>query len=128
MNETRAHPVVLYVDDEKNNRLIFQHSLHTGVSVRLASSAREALALLANEPVELVLADLRMPEMNGAELVRKIRERYPGLPCFIVTGYPDDAELRRVLAEKLVVRIFVKPWNPDELLAAFSQVLERPLS
>lgn len=119
-------PIVLYVDDEKNNRLIFHHALGDRVSIRLASSAREALAQLAKEPIELVLADLRMPEMNGVELVRRIRALHPRVPCFIVTGYPDATELRGVLAERLVARIFVKPWDPEELLAAFAEALGHP--
>lgn len=115
--------MVLYVDDEKNNRLVFQHTLSKQVRVKLAGSGSEALALLEQEPIQILLTDLRMPGMSGAELAREARERRPGLPVFIVTGYPDDPELREAIARELVQRVFVKPWNPDALLAAFWEVL-----
>ncbi len=52
-----------------------------------ARDATEALALLAAQPVDLVLADVKMPGINGLELVRQIHEFAPDLPCIVITGY-----------------------------------------
>ena len=124
MSENRDNPIVLYVDDERNNRLIFRHTLQSLVSLRLASSGAEALELLAKEPVQIVLADLRMPGMSGVALAQLIRERFPHVAVFIVTGYPDDPELEGVTGKGLVRQVFLKPWNPIELIAAFHSALK----
>lgn len=119
----RENPTVLYVDDERNNRLIFRHTLQSLVTLKLASSGPEALELLAREPIQIVLADLRMPGMSGVALARTIRERFPQIPVFIVTGYPDDPELEGVTTRGWVRQVFLKPWNPIELIAAFHAAL-----
>lgn len=123
MSEASAGPTVLYVDDEKNNRLIFMHTLKDRLSIRLADSPAEALELLAHERVDILLADLRMPELSGAELAREVRERHPRLPIFIVTGYPNDEELSDLLATQIVRDVFTKPWDPDQLCEAFQRAL-----
>lgn len=123
MSENPNNPIVLYVDDERNNRLIFRHTLQSLVSLRLASSGAEALELMAKEPVQIVLADLRMPGMSGVALAHLVRERFPHVPVFIVTGYPDDPELEGVTNKGLVRQVFLKPWNPIELIAAFHAAL-----
>jgi CheY-like chemotaxis protein len=128
MSGTRALPTVLYVDDERSNRLIFRYSMAEWVRIRLAESAAEALEILEREPVEILLADLRMPEVNGAALARIVRERFPTLPIFIVTGYPDDPELRELTRSAAVKDVFVKPWIPEELRDAFAKVLGMPAS
>jgi two-component system response regulator HupR/HoxA len=126
MSETPQNPVVLFVDDERNNRLIFRHTLSSLLSLRMAESGKEALELLAKEPVQIVLADLRMPGMSGVALARAVREHHPSLPFFIVTGYPGDPELEGVVERGLVRQIFLKPWNPIELVAAFHAALREP--
>jgi two-component system response regulator HupR/HoxA len=123
VSENPDNPIVLYVDDERNNRLIFRHTLQSLVSLRLASSGAEAREMLAREPVQIVLADLRMPGMSGVALARLIRERFARVPVFIVTGYPDDPELEGVTSKGLVRQVFLKPWNPIELIAAFHAAL-----
>jgi DNA-binding NtrC family response regulator len=79
---------VLVVDDEELYRRALERILqrvgHTVVSARDAS---EALGIVSGQPVDLVLADIRMPGLNGLELVRQIHEIAPDLPCIVITGY-----------------------------------------
>jgi DNA-binding NtrC family response regulator len=79
---------VLVVDDEELYRRALERILRrVGHQVSTARDATEALALLAAQPVDLVLADVKMPGINGLELVRQIHEFAPDLPCIVITGY-----------------------------------------
>ncbi len=76
------------MDDEELYRRALERILRrVGHQVSTARDATEALALLAAQPVDLVLADVKMPGINGLELVRQIHEFAPDLPCIVITGY-----------------------------------------
>ncbi|HXK24334.1 MAG TPA: sigma-54 dependent transcriptional regulator [Myxococcota bacterium] len=79
---------VLVVDDEELYRRSLERILtRVGHEVLEARDATEALAIAAAQPVDLVLADVRMPGINGLELVRQLHEIHPDLPCIVVTGF-----------------------------------------
>ena len=79
---------VLVVDDEELYRRSLERILtRVGHEVLEARDANEALAIAAAQPVDLVLADVRMPGINGLELVRQLHEMHPDLPCIVVTGF-----------------------------------------
>ncbi|CAH2605918.1 Histidine kinase (plasmid) [Rhodovastum atsumiense] len=84
---------VLLVDDEEMVRETLAVGLEdAGLAVLLAQSGAEALALLdAGEPVDVLVTDLSMPGMDGAELIRHAQERRPDLPALVLTGYVDTA-------------------------------------
>lgn len=79
---------VLVVDDEELYRRSLGRILsRAGHQFSEARDATEALALLAQGGLDLVIADLRMPGLNGLELIRQIHEIDPDLPCIVVTGF-----------------------------------------
>jgi DNA-binding NtrC family response regulator len=79
---------VLVVDDEELYRRSLERILtRVGHEVSEARDANEALAIATSQPVDLVLADIRMPGINGLELVRQLHEMHPDLPCIVVTGF-----------------------------------------
>ena len=79
---------VLVVDDEELYRRALERILgRVGYRVESARDATEALDLVSSQPIDLVLADVKMPGINGLELVRQIHEFAPDLPCIVVTGY-----------------------------------------
>ncbi len=79
---------ILVVDDEELYRRSLERILarvgHTVVSAR---DATEALGIVAGQPIDLVLADIKMPGINGLELVRQVHDLSPDLPCIVITGY-----------------------------------------
>ncbi len=76
------------VDDEELYRRALERILvRVGHTVTTARDASEALALVSSQPVDLVLADVRMPGLSGLELVRQIHDLEPDLPCIVITGY-----------------------------------------
>jgi CheY-like chemotaxis protein len=83
-----------------------------GFAAAPADSAKEALRMIASEPgIDLVLADVAMPEMSGVELAGAIHETRPTLPVILITGYRDlDA-----LKEFGESRILQKPYTESEL-------------
>ncbi|MHC4341752.1 MAG: sigma-54-dependent transcriptional regulator [Planctomycetota bacterium] len=79
---------VLVVDDEELYRRALERILkRVGHSVTTARDSTEALAIVSEQPLDLVLADIQMPGINGLELVRQVHEINPDLPCIVVTGY-----------------------------------------
>jgi DNA-binding NtrC family response regulator len=79
---------VLVVDDEEHYRSALNRILaRVGYQVSLARDASEALAIVTSQPIDLVLCDVKMPGINGLELVRQIHEIESNLPCIVITGH-----------------------------------------
>ncbi|HTF33916.1 MAG TPA: sigma-54 dependent transcriptional regulator [Myxococcota bacterium] len=82
----KAH--VLVVDDEELYRRALERILsRMGLTVSMARDASEALAVVSGQSVDLVLCDVRMPGINGIELVRQLKDLEPDVPSIVITGY-----------------------------------------
>ncbi|MBI5560530.1 MAG: response regulator [Deltaproteobacteria bacterium] len=80
---------VLVVDDEEGIRLLYKEELEEeGYDVELASSGEEALKKLEGDHIDLVLLDIKMPGMDGIEVLRKVKERWRKLPVILCTAFP----------------------------------------
>jgi DNA-binding response OmpR family regulator len=116
---------ILIVDDEKNIRLTLSQALETlGMPVQTAADGEEALQKLQDSDFSLVLLDLKLPGMDGLEVLRRIRESRPKTRVIMITahGTIDYA----VEAMKLgAVDFLRKPFSPNEIRKLVSQVLER---
>lgn len=115
---------VLYVDDEKANRIVFEQSLASEFSILTAEDAVVALELLEAHDVAVVVTDMRMPRMNGEELLRIVKERWPGVIRIVLTAYADIDPILRAINEGLVARYILKPWVRTELLQVLRWALE----
>jgi two-component system OmpR family response regulator len=117
-------PHVLVVDDDPAIRSLLQDYLGGhGLRVSAVASGREMNALLEDEPVDLVLLDLRLPGEDGLQLARALRERAT-LPIVLLTGQTEEAD--RVMGLELGADDYVtKPFSPRELLARLRAVLRR---
>ncbi|MBK7947751.1 MAG: sigma-54-dependent Fis family transcriptional regulator [Deltaproteobacteria bacterium] len=81
-------PQILVVDDDALYRQALERVFHrTGHTVRLARDASEAMEIVTAEPIDLVFTDVQMPGPSGLELVRRIHEHDPDIPCIVMTGY-----------------------------------------
>jgi DNA-binding NtrC family response regulator len=79
---------ILVVDDEELYRRALERILvRVGHNVATARDATSALEIVSSQPIDLVLADIKMPGINGLELVRQIHEFAPDLPCIVITGF-----------------------------------------
>jgi len=115
---------ILYVDDEEVNLRIFQRAFKRNYEVFTANSGHEAMNVLENNPVDLIMTDQRMPKMSGVELLIKIVPQYPNIVRMIMTGFSDEQEIMRVDDEVGLDRYMVKPWNKDDLLDEFERALK----
>lgn len=107
---------ILVIDDEPIVRTSCVRSLSPeGYEVKSASSGREGLELLENEPVDLVLLDLKMPDMDGIEVLKIIKNRWPETKIIMITGYSTVETAVKTL--KLGAFSYLeKPFTPDTLL------------
>ena len=116
---------VLIVDDEKNIRLTLAQTLESmELEAEAAASGEEALASLEEKKFELILLDLKMPGMDGMEVLRRVRELHPNVRVIIITAYGTIESA--VEAMKLGAVDFIqKPFAPVEIRELVTQVLDR---
>ena len=116
---------VLVVDDEKNIRMTIQHSLLAAdYDVDTASDGAEGLDKFRNGHYDLVLMDLRMPQMNGIEMLREIREHDKHTAAIVITAYLTIDTL--IEAFSLGVSDYIrKPFSPNDVREMVKRVLAR---
>lgn len=121
----RIDGVVLYVDDDFSNRLVFEHTFKTRFTIETRADGASALERLREEPpVAVIVVDQRMPGMCGTDLLRRTRELHPSVQRMIVTAYEDPQPILEALNTGLVSRYIVKPWSRAEVDAALASCLE----
>ncbi len=117
---------ILLVDDEIN----ILRSLHRllrpeGYRILTAESGAAALSLMSSEPVDLVISDMRMPEMDGAIFLAKVRQEWPDTIRLLLTGHADMAQTVAAINQGEIYRFIAKPWNDQELQLIVRQALEQ---
>jgi len=116
---------LLFVDDEENilNSLkrLFRRE---GYNILTAKNATEALKLLEDNPVSLILSDQRMPGMSGVEFLKQVKEKYPDIIRMILTGYADINAAVEAINQGEVYRFITKPWNEEDLKATIHSALK----
>jgi len=117
---------IVFVDDEEailsSLRSLFRRSGH---HLHAFGNAREALQFVSSVHVDLVISDLRMPEMTGVEFLNRVAAVNPGAVRLILSGYEDKTIVMNALAKGLAQHFILKPWNDPELKALVEQSLAR---
>ena len=124
--ETQA-AAILVVDDDPTVPAALKRAMRpSGVEVLAAGSGAEALALLAERSasVGVVVSDYAMPGVNGADLLRAIRVRWPGIIRVLLTGGADLAAASRTVNEAQVWRLLIKPWQAREIRETLLEALD----
>ena len=116
---------ILAVDDNLNTLEILNRILSgVGYQMRTCDSVMAAVEILENQPVDLVITDLKMPRHNGQELVRYVSENHSKTNVIVITGYPSiDGAVAAV--KQGAEEFLAKPFTNEELLTAVEKVLER---
>jgi DNA-binding NtrC family response regulator len=117
------HPILL-VDDEPEILFSLRGLLRHDFEVHTASGGAEALALLRQHPVHVIMTDQRMPEMTGVELLRWARAEWPEAVRIVFTGYADIKAVVDAINEGQIYRYLTKPWDPGELVEVLRQACE----
>lgn len=114
---------ILLVDDEPSIRVVLGAVLEqAGYVVEVAEDGIDALRKLEAAVPDVMITDLRMPNMNGFELLSSVRERFPGLPTMAMTG---EFQARDVNQERPIADAFLQKgsYSVPQLLATISQLL-----
>jgi len=117
--ETKAVKLrILVVDDDPIIGLLFREALETlGHAVVTADTSADGLEYVERLDFGLIFLDLKMPEMDGAELLRRIKNISPEVPVTIITGYPDSEIMMRAL-EQGPFSVMKKPFGISDIVAA----------
>jgi len=115
---------IMIVDDEPANLRVLERLFRPDYQVVTAPSGPQALALLEQNDVALMLSDQRMPEMTGIELMTKTVDIRPHMVKILLTGYTDVGAIITALNSGLVYRYLTKPWNNDDLRLTVGRALE----
>lgn len=113
---------ILFVDDEKNLLDSLKRSLRGFLSkwsMEFASSAKAAMDMLEKEKYDIIVSDYKMPEMNGLELLRIVKEKYPGIRKVLLTGQ-SDTEIYDI-SKEIVDAYLSKPCDHDELVSLLNE-------
>ena len=125
MNETTAATLLL-VDDEPGILSALRRLLRkSGYVIHTAESGKAGLEILEQHPVDLVISDMRMPEMDGARFLEQVRARWPETTRLLLTGYSDVTSTIDAINRGEIYRYIAKPWNDDDLLLIVRDALER---
>ena len=123
-NETTSTMRLLIVDDEPHVRSPMAEVLRQrGYAVEEAASGPEALAQLANKPIDLMVLDLVMPGMNGVEVIRRARQTRPDLAIIVLTAHAS-VESAIVAVKADVADYMLKPCNLNDLTVAIERALQ----
>ena len=115
MNAQNAHSILI-VDDEKYVLRSLQRSLiDEGYNVLTAPNGVDGLKVLEKEKVALVIADFRMPMMDGIEFLQKVKERWQETIRIMLTAYSDISVVVQAINKGEVYRFISKPWKSEEL-------------
>lgn len=116
MTENNLKHSILLVDDESDILFSLKGLLRKEFELYTAESGQEALKILQQYPIHVVMTDQRMPEMSGVELISRVKTNYPDAICIVFTGYADIKAIIDAINKGGLYRYITKPWDPDELI------------
>ena len=124
--DTPASPgTVLFVDDEPNILSALKRLFRpTGLRVLTAPSGQAGLELLASESVDVVVSDMRMPQMDGAAFLKAVRERHPRIERILLTGFADMESTVSAVNDGGISRYLNKPWQDQEILGTVKDAID----
>jgi CheY-like chemotaxis protein len=118
--------IIIIEDEEENREILAIHLRRAGYQVIETMNGKQAKEEMdgcdEQSPVNLIITDIRMPEVNGVEVVDYVNKNFPDIPVIVVTGFADN-ELSDQLVEKGVKSVLVKPVEKNFLLKAVAEAM-----
>ncbi|MHB0961252.1 MAG: response regulator [Pirellulaceae bacterium] len=115
VTQRAKHPVLL-VDDEPEILFSLKGLLRREFELYTAEDGNEAMRILHDHPIHVIMTDQRMPQMTGVELMGRVKTEYPDAIRIIFTGYADIKAVIDAINRGALYRYVTKPWDPDELI------------
>src|SRR3989338_2978333 len=116
---------LLFVDDEQPILNALKRAFYNEpYLIATATNADEAMNILSQEKIKVVVSDQRMPEVSGVDFLRSVKEKYPRIVRILFTGYTDFSTVEDAINLSEAYRFITKPWNTQELKAIIHQAME----
>jgi len=122
--DTQARIKVLFVDDEKSILVALRRLCrNTGWDIYTAESGDEGLSIIDEHTIDLVVSDMRMPKMNGAEFLEQVVEKSPSTVRILLTGYSEVTATLAAIDKGKIFCHCTKPWDNDEFREILNQAI-----
>lgn len=118
-------PTLLIVDDEPDMLDFLERVFRADFKVVRASSADDALTVLSNEQVSVLVTDQKMPKMSGVELLERISDSHPSMVRVLLSGFTDLPEVQRAVERCGIDNYVVKPVDSEQLRVAVTEAIAR---
>ncbi len=115
---------ILYVDDEYTNLRLFEMAFKRHYNVFVAESGAEAIEILRNEDIQLIVTDQKMPRMTGTELLESTSDEFPDVIRIILTGYADIEAIIRAVNKCKLYKYITKPYDQSDMKLTLDKALE----
>lgn len=120
----KTKPKILYVDDEPMNLELFEANFSSLYEVIISTNGYEAFEILQeNGDLKAVISDLKMPEINGFDFVAKVKESFPEMKCFLMSGYDFDEQISNAINTGLILSYFMKPFDLNKIRSTLRMYL-----
>lgn len=106
---------VLYVDDEENNLISFKATFRLKYKIHTALSGTQAIQIVKEKPIDIIVTDQRMPQMTGVEFLEEIIRINPEPMRILLTGYADMSAVVDAVNKGKIFHYLSKPWSEEEL-------------
>lgn len=124
----QSNATLLLVDDEANVLSSLKRLFRPfGYRIFTAEGGAQGLEIMQRETVDLVISDMRMPEMDGAQFLEHVRARWPDTIRLLLTGYADIGSILAAINRGEIYRYITKPWDDQDLTLVVRHALERRL-
>jgi DNA-binding NtrC family response regulator len=127
MNDLPRTPLIVIVDDEEMVLTSLRSflNLETDYNVETYTSPQKALESLSSKPLDLVISDYLMPDMNGIDFLLEVKRLHPFSTRVLLTGYADKENAIKAINEVGLYQYVEKPWDNEELKLIVQNGLER---
>ena len=115
---------ILYVDDEESNLRIFRMAFKRHYNVYTTTDIEEAVRILDDNNIHLIMTDQKMPEMNGTELLERILPAHPDIIRIILTGFSDIEAIVQAVNKCGIYKYITKPYESGEMKMTLDKALE----
>ncbi len=126
LTQSPASSTLLFVDDEPSILSALRRLFRAkGFQVKVAESGQAGLDMLANEAFDLVISDMRMPEMDGVVFLEQVRQRWPDTMRLLLTGYADVTSVMGAINRGEIYRYIAKPWDDNDIILIVRGALQQ---
>jgi response regulator RpfG family c-di-GMP phosphodiesterase len=125
---SQAPATILFVDDEANILSSLKRLFRPlGYTIFTAEGGAQGLEIMERETIDLVVSDMRMPEMNGAQFLEKVREKWPDTVRILLTGYAEIGATIDAINKGQIYRYVSKPWEDNDITLIVRHALQQKI-